>query len=156
MKVKDLDSVRGSIVTRFVTIDTALNMIIARHYLGDSPDNKRWTDFLFNVLENEQCTFAFRRNIFIHILRSDNVDSSNVEELNRLNKIRNVFAHKQHISGDVTQTPESDVYYTNPKFPQDKSKNIPADDYIKEFDQLYPDVMNWLFAMCKKKGILLS
>ena len=158
MKLKDLPKERGEILDTFITIDTAISMIISKHYLGDSPPlpsqiNKE-IDFLVNVMGNDQCTFAFKRNILIHILRTDNLDASLMEELYRLNKLRNIFAHSTYITNSNPQTPESEVYYQNPKFPWDKTKNILAEDLKKEFNTLAPDIINWLIDLAKRKGYI--
>ncbi len=78
-----------------------------------------------------------------------------MEEINRLNNLRNTFAHRQHVTFDNPQTQESEIYFTNPKFPLDRSKNISAEDLKKEFDSLWPDVINWLYNMGLAKGIPL-
>jgi len=156
MKLKDLPKERGEILNVFITIDNGISMIISKHYLGDSPNSQnlinREIDFLVNVMGDDQCTFALKRNIFQHILRVDNLDGSLIEELNRLNKIRNIFAHRPWITSENPQTPESEVYFQNPKFPWDRSKNISADDLKREFYSLSPDIINWIYKLCEKKG----
>jgi hypothetical protein len=156
MKLKDLPKERGDILNVFITIDSAISMIISKHYLGDAPPQQsqinKEIDFLVNVMGNDQCTFALKRNIFTHILRNDNLDASLLEEVHRLNKLRNIFAHSPWITNENPQTQESEVYYQNPKFPWDKSKNILAEDLKKEFNSLAPDVINWLYNLAKKKG----
>jgi hypothetical protein len=159
MKLKDLANDRGEILSVFITIDNALSMIISKHYLGDAPASparvNRETDFLVNVMGNDQCTFALKRNIFAHILRIDNLDASLMEELYRVNKIRNIFAHSPWFTETNPQDPESEVYYQNSKFPWDKSKNILAEDLKREFNTLSPDIINWLYTLALNKGIAL-
>jgi len=158
MKLKDLPTERGDIISVFITIDTAISMIISKHYLGDSPipanQTNKEIDFLVNVMGNDQCTFGLKRNILQHILRIDNLDGSLLEELFRINKLRNIFAHSQYITNDNPSTPESEVYYQNPKFPWDKRKNISAEDLKKEYYSLTPDIISWLYDLAQKKGYI--
>jgi len=156
MKLKDLPNERGDIIQTFITIDNAISMIISKHYLGDSPNSSsrinKEIDFLINVMGNDQCTFALKRNVLQHILRIDNLDASLLEELNRVNSLRKTFAHRPWITIENPQTPESEIYYQNSKFPRDRNKNILAEDLKKEYYLLTPDIINWLYDLARRKG----
>ncbi len=152
MKFKDLHKERGEMISTFIVIETAISMIISRHYLGTSDKE---TDFLVNVLGNDQSSFALKRNILQHILKVDNSNESPLEDLNKLNKIRNTFAHRQHISNEIPQTSESEIYYADSQFPWNKAKNISAEDLKIKFYKLAPSVIDWLYALALKKGMPL-
>lgn len=156
MKLRDLPRERGEILSTFITIDNAISMIISKHYLGDSPTSQtqinKETDFLVNVLGNDQFTFALKRNILIHILKKENLNESLIEELGRLNNLRNIFSHRTWLTNENPQVPESEIYYQNPKFPWDRTKNIPAEDLKNEYNSLWPDVIQWLMDLAEKQG----
>lgn len=156
MKNRDLPAERGRIVQLFVTLEIAVGLIIARHYLASAPNSSLWTDFMVNVLDNHLFTFALKVNVLRHILRVDNLDASPLEELLELNKIRNKLAHKPVVTKDPVLIDDSEVYFRNPKFPMDSNKFVPVKDVKKQFDSLYPGVLDWLYNLCEKKGVPFS
>ena len=77
---------RAEVIEKFINIEWIINAIISQHYL------KRVTmPFLLEVLYDEYFSFALKRRILEKIIK--NIDKQKVEDLNRLNTIRNYFAH---------------------------------------------------------------
>ena len=81
MKNSELAFHRGVVISYFSRIETLINIIISQHYL-----KKADSDFIFNVLGNEQVTFAFRRNTLQHImdLKDDDLLMKNLRKINEL------------------------------------------------------------------------
>ena len=127
-------------------------MIIAGHYFGDPSQTKIKNDFQFHVLENTRFNWSLKREILAHILRTDNLDGSNLGDLDRLNAIRNIFAHRQFVTDQMPQTDESEIYFIDLRHPFDKSRNIPAEAIKNEYATLAPATLNWLYDLAKKKG----
>ena len=81
-----LSKYRSEVIERFINVEWIINAIISQHYF-----KKAIMPFLLEVLYDEYFSFALRRKILEKIIK--NIDSQKVQELNRLNTIRNYFAH---------------------------------------------------------------
>ncbi len=86
MNKDTLSKYRSEVIERFINIEWIINAIISQHYF-----KKPLKPFLFEVLYDEYFSFALKRRILEKIIK--NIDSQKVQELNRLNTIRNYFAH---------------------------------------------------------------
>lgn len=155
MKKKDLSQERGQILDVFVTLETCISMIIAKHYFGTQDQKSKELDFQFYILQNSRFNWGLKRDILEHLLRVDNLSEANLSELDRMNSIRNTFAHKQFITNDNPQTPESDVFFPHSRHPFDRARNISAESLKKEFYALFPPVINWLYSLAQTKGVSL-
>jgi hypothetical protein len=152
MKKKELFHERGLILDLFVSAETLISMIIAQHYFKDSVQTVKY-DFQFFILENPNFSWRLKRETLAHILRKDNLDATNLEDLDRINSIRNIFAHRQFVTNDSPQTPESEIFFTNPKHPFDAKRNIFAENIKNEFYSLFGPVLDWLYVLAQTKGV---
>ena len=94
-----LSKYRSEIIEKFINIEWIINIIISQYYLKRADKS-----FLFEVLYDEYFSFALKRRILEKIIK--NIDNRKVQDLNRLNTIRNYFAHcgQEYIKGpDKTQ-----------------------------------------------------
>ena len=80
---------RSEVIESFINVEWIINAIISQHYIKRVEQS-----FLFEVLYDEYFTFALRRRILEKIIKNnDKLDKQKVQDLNRLNTIRNYFAH---------------------------------------------------------------
>ncbi len=86
MDSDSLSKYRSEVIERFINIETMINAIISQHYF-----KKVLKNFYLEVLYDEYFTFGLKRRILEKIIKD--TDSQKVEDLNRLNTIRNYFAH---------------------------------------------------------------
>lgn len=89
-KMKNLSQKRGEIIEKFMNIELIISCIIARNYAPK--ENGINKTFLTDVLYDEY----FHCGLKIRILEKIVEDSILIQELRRLNKIRNIFAHSGH------------------------------------------------------------
>lgn len=84
-----LSKFRAEVIEKFINLEFLLNAIISQHYFG-----RISRQFLLDVLYDEYFSFALKRRILEKILKAKSLsDRGMLEDLNRLNNIRNYFAH---------------------------------------------------------------
>ena len=81
-----LSKYRSEVIERFINIETIVDAIICQHYF-----KKMLINFYLEVLYDEYFSFGLKRRILEKIVK--NIDSQKIQDLNRLNTIRNYFAH---------------------------------------------------------------
>lgn len=86
MDKKTLSKYRGEVIDKFVNIESLINAIISQHYFKEVKGS-----FLLEVLYDEYFTFGLRRRILTKII--PDFDDKIIQDLNRLNTIRNYFVH---------------------------------------------------------------
>ena len=86
----ELSKWRAEVIERFINVEWLIDAIICQHYL-----KKTFKNFLLEVLYDEYFSFALKRRILEKILSQiDNQNNkSKIDQLNRINTIRNYFAH---------------------------------------------------------------
>ena len=77
---------RSEVIERFINIEWLINAIITQHYF-----KRIVSSFLFEVLYDEYFNFGLKRRILEKII--PNINLQRIQKLNRLNTIRNYFAH---------------------------------------------------------------
>ena len=77
---------RSEVIERFINLEWLLNAIITQYYF-----KRIVSSFLFEVLYDEYFSFALKRRILEKII--PDIDGQRLQDLNRLNTIRNYFAH---------------------------------------------------------------
>lgn len=129
---------RGIVIERFINIDTILNALISLHYF-----KKVSTNFILEVLYDEYFSFALKRRIVQKII--PNLDSKMIEDLNRLNTIRNYFAHcGMEFVKDETESKVLD--------PRNLKKGIDFEALFKEFMEKEHKVANYFLKLYIDKG----
>lgn len=86
MEKDKLSKCRAEVIERFINVEWIINAIISQHYF-----KKVVKPFVLEVLYDEYFSFGLKRRILKKVI--ENIDSKKVQELNRLNTIRNYFAH---------------------------------------------------------------
>jgi len=81
-----LSKYRAEVIEGLINIETIIDGIISQHYFKQVRIN-----FFLEVLYDEYFGFALKRRILEKIIK--NIDNQKVQDLNRLNTIRNYFAH---------------------------------------------------------------
>jgi len=149
MKNSELAFHRGVVISHFSRIETLINIIISQHYL-----KKADSDFIFNVLGNEQVTFAFRRNTLQHIMDLKD-DDLLMKNLRKINEIRNIFAHQME---SIKEKPwvDSEPYFKNPRYLKQKKKEFTAQELYDEFIKKFPEVQVKLSGFLNDKGVLFA
>jgi len=146
MNYREITYARGWVVDKFVSVELAINTVISQNFFGRVD-----TNFVINILNNEQSFFAFKRNILIKSIDCDKF-KKNIEDLHSLNRLRNIFSHASlRLRNEKSMEDENAVFdFNDPK----KSDNIlDAQKLFDEFEVLYPIVLEWLIAIGKEKGI---
>lgn len=86
MDRETLSKYRSDVIERFINIEWLINAVISQHYF------KRVSKpFVLEVLYDEYFSFALKRRILEKVIK--NIDNQKIQDLNRLNTIRNYFAH---------------------------------------------------------------
>jgi hypothetical protein len=138
MDRKKILEYRGIVVDRFINIDTILNALISLHYFKEVSSN-----FILEVLYDEYFSFALKRRIVQKII--PNLDSKMIEDLNRLNTIRNYFAHcGMEFVKDGNASKVLD--------PRNLKKGIDFEALFKEFMEKEHNVANYFLKLYIDKG----
>ena len=141
MDEKKLDEYRAEVVKRTINIEWLMNAIISQHYL-----KKVIISFVLEVLYDHNFPFSLRRNIIEKII--EDMPREKIEQINRVNNIRNLFAHcdeKLICLSDENKTPVA----PNPK---DTSKNLNFEELYAEFSENANEVEKYLLEVYKSKG----
>ena len=86
MDKETLQKYRAEVIERFINIETLIDVVICQHYF-DKVEMK----FYLEVLYDEYFTFGLKRRILEKIARD--IDCNIIQDLHKLNNIRNYFAH---------------------------------------------------------------
>jgi hypothetical protein len=143
MKPNDqIRAYRGEVIELFSELETIIASIISQHYFG-----KFHTDFVLNVLYDDQCSFGLKRNILKKIV--PDLDDKIRQKLDRLNRTRNIFAHctLELVKGS---SPQSDAsFFPNPGKPKESIDfKVLRDSFVTDF----PAVNKYLLDILEKKG----
>ena len=80
-----LSKYRSEVIEKFINIEWIINIIISQYYLKRADKS-----FLFEVLYDEYFSFALKRRLLEKIIKNiANRDNRKIQDLNRLNTIRN-------------------------------------------------------------------
>src|SRR4030066_413481 len=134
---------RGDIIERAANIESMIGCVLSMKYFG-----RVRKCFTFDLLADEYCPFALKRRVLLKLVPELNGILNFEENLNRLNTIRNYFAHVGLI---ISDGPEPGVNARTPDPRQhDKSVDFPA--LYKEFLEKEKPVIEALFGQYKKLG----
>jgi len=98
-----LSKYRSEVIERFINIEWIINAIISQHYF-----KRVILPFVLEVLYDEYFSFALKRRILEKVIK--NIDNRKIQDLNRLNTIRNYFAHcNQEIILGVDKTQKGKI-----------------------------------------------
>jgi hypothetical protein len=135
-----LTKMRGEVVWRFAGLEVLIGMVIARHY---APGQE--VEFVEEVLHDEQCSFALKRNLLFKML--PDLPQQDQQDLRRLNRIRNLFAH----CGLAYDTPDGKVRWPDPR---DATKDLDFDQLYSEYNQTATTVQKAILEAARKAAKL--
>jgi len=144
MNDKSLSNVRAEVIEKSINMEWIINAIISQHYF-----KKVFLPFVTEVLYDEYCSFALKRRILEKII--PNLDGQQIQKLNRLNTIRNYFAHcgQQIFDGPAPPPKEQKGWVPDPRKP---TKPINFASLHSEFINLESSVSKYLFEIFQKLG----
>jgi len=138
-------AIRGEVMEKSINIEWIVHAIISQHYFG-----RVRIDFVSQILFDEYCSFALKRRVLTKICPE--LQGAVEQQLNRINAIRNLFAHVgQRVSDSLEVTAEERI-----PSPRDFAKSIDFDALHKEFLVLEASLLTSLVATFKKKGGVLQ
>lgn len=145
MEEKTVSLMRAEVIEKFINLQTIINAIISQHYF-----KKVYMPFFFEVLYDEYCSFALKRRILEKIV--PDLNTKQIQDLNRLNTIRNYFAHTGPEMFEGAGVPSEGQRGIVPD-PRDLAKAIDYTQLYKEFQTLESTVIDYLFNLSKKLGV---
>jgi hypothetical protein len=142
MNERELSQKRGEIIEEAINVEWLMNTIIAQHYF-----KRIVKPFILEVLYDEYFSFGLKRRILEKVI--DNPDSSKIQDLNRINTIRNYFAHcnQEIFVGSDPMQAEGKILD-----PRRLDREIDFEKLYKEFKRLIPGVHKYLATVYSNKG----
>lgn len=136
-----ISALRSEVIEKTINIEWLIHVIISQHYFG-----RVRIDFVSEVLYDEQCPFALKRRIVLKLCPG--LQGETEQQLNRINTIRNFFAH---VGQSIVDGPNADGPSRIPS-PRDFSKSVDFEAMHKEFLLLEGHLVTALFAVYEEKG----
>ena len=138
---KKISEYRSEVIEKFINIECLMNAIISQHYF-----KRVVLPFFLEVLYDEYFSFALRRRVLGKIVK---IDAKIIENLNRLNTIRNYFAH---CNQEIFEISDKDKKYGKIVDPRNTTKGIDFESLYVEFNTKEKDVAGYLFELYKSLG----
>ncbi len=142
MDKKTLSKYRGEVIEKFINIESIIDAIITQYYF-----KRVLESFVLEVLYDEYFSFGLKRRILQKILQKIIPDSDNkkIQDLNRLNNIRNLFAHygQEWIKISGRPKPEPKGIVVDPRT-RNLEKGIDFEKLYEEFIQKDRGVTTYL------------
>ena len=144
MDNRTLSEYRSEVIKKFINCEMIINVIITQHYF-----KKVMKPFLLEVLYDEYFSFGLKRRILEKII--PNLNNAKIQELNRLNTIRNYFAHcnQEFFEGPEKPKPETKGIVPDPK---NVEKGIDFEELYTEFIQKEPEINKYLVKIFTDLG----
>jgi len=147
-----LKELRGIVIEKMINLETIISVIISQHYF-----KKVRKDFLLEVLYDEYFSFGLKRRIFEKIIKKTPGDFNKpyVDDLNRLNTIRNLFAH---CGIEIFSPPTPSSANMKSRFPNPKAvdKELDFESLYTEFCSKESAVSSYLGTLLEKSGVTLT
>jgi len=141
-----LSKYRADVIERFINVEWLINAIISQHYF-----KRVLMPFLLEVLYDEYFSFALKRRILEKIIK--NIDGRKVQELNRLNTIRNYFAHCNQEIFEVSDKEKKRGKVIDPK---NIKREIDFEKLYTEFMEIAGGIEGYLLKLYQDLGGLLE
>ena len=145
-----LTKFRTKVIEDFIMIEGYTNTIISKHYLGIVSKK-----FFWEVLQDELFNFGLRSNILekiFHDIPSVEKPKHLIEDLRRLSKIRNYFAHSntEYFEGPP-EAKKGGVPH-----PKRSSEFLDFETLYKEFEEKVQRASEQLIQIMDKMGVLFK
>lgn len=144
---QSISKFRSEVIERTINIEWMLNGIISQHYF-----HKVVLPFVLEFLYDEYCSFALKRRVLEKIV--PDIDKQKLQDLNRVNTIRNYFAHCNQVLIDGPD-PTDPVATSKVVDPRRLDKGIDFERLHTEFIGIAGQVEEYLAAVYVAKGGLL-
>jgi hypothetical protein len=135
---------RAEVIERTINIEWIINAIISQHYFG-----KVLSPFILEFLYDEYCTFSLKRRVLEKI--APNLEKEKLDNLNRINTIRNYFAHCGQVLIEGSD-PSSPLAISKVVDPRKLNKAIDFEKLYSEFMGIVGGVEEHLAEIYKAKG----
>lgn len=136
MKSSDISKYRSSVIESLIRLERLIDCIISQHYF-----EKINGAFFNEVLYDEYFSFGLKRRILEKICT--NLERSTLDDLNRMNNIRNIFAH---CASPIPEEPHK------VKNPRNIDSDLDLEKLYEEFKDLKPSVNMRLLQIFQMKG----
>ena len=140
---ESISRLRSDVIERTINIEWIVNAIISQHYF-----RKVFLPFVLEFLYDEYCSFALKRRVLEKII--PDLEKRKLENLNRVNTIRNYFAHCNQVivSGDPND-PTTTSTVVNPR---KLDKAIDFEKLHSEFIEIAGPLEAYLGKVFQAKG----
>ena len=136
-----LSKYRSEVIEKFINIEWIINAIISQNYF-----KRVVRSFVLEVLYDEYFSFGLKRRILEKIIKD--IDKQKVQDLNRLNTIRNYFAHcNQEIIEGSDKTKKGKIID-----PKNIERELNFESLYSEFVGKEGDVAKYLFKLFQDLG----
>lgn len=136
-----VSALRAEVIEKTINAEWLIHAIISQHYFGQVR-----IGFVSEVLYDEYCSFALKRRILLKLCPG--LQGETEQQLNRLNTIRNFFAH---VGQSIVDGPNINSPSRIPS-PRDFSKTVDFDALYKEFLSIEGPLLKALFNAYEQKG----
>ena len=144
LKNSQISKFRSEVIEKTINVEWLMNSIICQHYFG-----KVIFPFTLEVLYDEYFSFALKRRIIEKIV--EDFDKKRLQDLNRLNTIRNYFAHcNQEIFLGPEIPPEGAKGQVID--PRKTDRAIDFEKLYEEFTQIIGEIETYLATVYVEKG----
>jgi len=147
-----LMKLRGLVIEQMINLETIISAIICQHYF-----NRVRKDFLLDMLYDEYFSFALKRRIFEKIIKKTPSDfnKQHLDDLGRLNTIRNYFAH---CGLEIISPPTAPSADRKRRFPDPRAidKELDFESLYAEFSSKGSAVSIYLGTLLNKSGVTLT
>jgi len=139
----ELKLLRGDIIERTANLESLIAGVLSQHYFGRGRQ-----DFIFDFLFDEYCTFALKRRILLKVAPDLKKVQGFEQSLNRLNTIRNYFAH---VGALISDGPAPNALNRTPH-PENFEKSVDFEALHQEFLAKEKPVVEALFQLYRQLG----
>lgn len=136
---------RSLVIEKSINIEWLINSIISQHFFGHVK-----MEFVSAVLFDEYCSFALKRRILCKICPE--VKGQLEQSLNRLNTIRNYFAH---VNQGYVDGPDPNADSRVPD-PRGFHRSVDFALLFSEFNSLEPSLNTAFFDIFTGKGGVIA
>lgn len=139
---------RSEVIERTINIESIIDSIISQHYF-----RKVLLPFLLEFLYDEYCSFALKRRVLEKIV--PDMDKQKLQDLNRVNTIRNYFAHCNQVLIEGPD-PTDPTAISKVVDPRKLDRGIDFEELHKEFLKIAGPVEEYLAKVYLAKGGILQ
>jgi hypothetical protein len=145
---ESISKFRSEVIERTINIEWIMNGIISQHYF-----HKVLLPFVLEFLYDEYCTFALKRRVLEKIV--PDIERQSLQNLNRVNTIRNYFAHCNQVLVDGPD-PTGSSAISKVVDPRKLDKGIDFEKLYREFMEIVGQVEEYLAKIYVAKGGFLQ